>query len=246
MGEDRATDMNHAARRIVLLDLDGTLTKSDAGIIASATKAFREMGRPVPDATEMRRFVGPAIIESMRRNGVPEDQLDRAVTIYRSHYSQTASFDDPAHPGSKVPGMLVNSVYEGVPEQLRLLRSQGFMLAVATCKPEFQAVPVCRHFGLDILVDGIYGASRDNSRIAKDQVIRYAFAGIGFDVAYGDRALMVGDRWTDADGARACGLDCLGCGWGYAEPGELKAHGAYRTIDDVSGLDDAVTGYFTV
>lgn len=244
MSEGHGMEANPRARRIVLLDLDGTLTKSDAGIIASASRAFLEMGRPVPDAAEMRRFVGPAIIESMRRNGIPENELDRAVTIYRRYYSQTADFDDPTHPGTKVPGMLVNSVYDGIPGQLRRLRSQGFVLAVATCKPEFQAIPVCRHFGLDTLVDGVYGASRDNSRIAKDQVIRYVFDNLGFDAGAGDRALMVGDRWTDADGARACGLDCLGCGWGYAEPGELKAHGAYRIIDAVRELGDAVDAYF--
>lgn len=57
--------------KVVLLDLDGTLTKSDGGIIGSVIKTFEEIGRPVPDAAELRRFIGPAIIESLRRNHVP-------------------------------------------------------------------------------------------------------------------------------------------------------------------------------
>lgn len=52
------------------------------------------------------------------------------------------------------------------------------------------------------MVDGIYGASEDNSRLDKDQVIRWAFQHIDFDENAGDKALMVGDRWTDADGAK--------------------------------------------
>lgn len=68
--------------KVVLLDLDGTLTKSDGGIIASVVKTFEELGRPVPDDAELHRFIGPAIIESLRRNHVPEEELDRAVTIY--------------------------------------------------------------------------------------------------------------------------------------------------------------------
>ncbi|MCH4159614.1 MAG: HAD hydrolase-like protein [Bifidobacterium minimum] len=231
-------------RRIVLLDLDGTLTKSDPGIIASARKAMQRIGVPVPDMAEMRRFIGPAISESMRRNNVPEDRLDEAVAIYRRYYSDEAVFEDPLHPGHKVPGCLANSVYPGIPEQLRRLREQGFVLAVATCKPEYQARPICEHFGLDRLVDGIYGASRDSSRITKDRVISYAFDMMSFDKASGDRALMVGDRWTDADGARLCGLDCLGCGWGYAESGELHDHGAYRIIAGVNELSAAVSEYF--
>ena len=76
--------------KVVLLDLDGTLTKSDGGIIASVVKTFEELGRPVPDDAELHRFIGPAIIESLRRNHVPEDELDRAVTIYRSYYADRA------------------------------------------------------------------------------------------------------------------------------------------------------------
>ena len=235
---------DHQPKRVVLLDLDGTLTQSHFGIIACVTKVFEALGRPVPDDAELHRFIGPAISESLRRNGVPDDQIDRAVEIYRDYYGNQAIFDDPNHDGAKVPGCLYNRVYDGIPEQLAALRDAGYILAVATCKPEYQAVPVCDHFGLTGMVDAVYGASRDNSRIDKDQVIRYAFDGLGFDSAAGDRALMVGDRWTDADGAAACGIDCLGCGWGYAEDGELAAHGCYRTIGTTGELADAVKAYF--
>ena len=236
--------MSQHPKKVVLLDLDGTLTQSDPGIIACAKKAFEGLGLPVPDDEEMHRFIGPAIIESLKRNGVPDDQLDRGIEIYREYYADKAVFDDPNNPGQKVPGRFYNSVYAGIPEQLSALRSDGFYLAVATCKPEYQAIPVCEHFHLNTMVDGVYGASTDNSRLDKDQVIRYCFERIDFDAEAGDKALMVGDRWTDVDGAIACGLDCLGCRWGYAEAGELEQHGAYRIIDHVSELHDAVVEYF--
>lgn len=232
------------AKRVVLLDLDGTLTDSAAGIIASIRKTYEEMQIPVPDDAELRRFVGPAISTSLRRNNVPEERIEEGVQTYRKYYSQRAEFDDPNQPGNKVPGNLFNSVFEGIPQQLAQLREAGYLLMIATCKPEYQAKPICEHFGLTDMVDGIYGASKDNTRLTKEQVIRYAFESFGFDAEDGDRALMVGDRWTDADGAVACGLDCLGCGWGYAEPGELTEHGAYRIIQKVSELNDAVQEYF--
>ena len=60
------------------------------------------------------------------------------------------------------------------------------------------------------MVDGIYGASEDNSRLDKDQVIRWAFQHIDFD----------------------------------ENAGELKAHGAYRILDSVDELAQAVEEYF--
>lgn len=226
--------------RVVLLDLDGTLTQSHPGIIACVKKTFEEIGRPVPDEEELMRFIGPSITESFARNGIPEgDEMDRAVRVYRHYYSEVAIFDDPAHPGNKVPGRLFNSVFDGIPEQLQRLHDDGFMLCVATCKPEPQAIPVCDYFGITQMVDGIYGASMDRSRIEKDQVIRYCFDAIGFDKSQ-DRAVMVGDRWTDMDGASNVGILSLGCRWGYAEPNELEEHHAAAIIDRVDQLHDAV------
>ena len=91
--------------------------------------------------------------------------------------------------------------------------------------------------------DGQPGIFIPNS-MEMNAVREVPFDHIGFDEAAGDKALMVGDRWTDADGAKACGLDCLGCGWGYAEPGELKEHGAYKVIDSVSELAQTIEDYF--
>ena len=236
--------MSKSPRRLVLLDLDGTLTASHPGIIASVVQTFKELGHPVPDESELRRFIGPAVEVSLRRNGIREEDIDKGVQIYRRYYSEIAAFDDPDHPGQHIPGRLLATVFDGIPEQLNRMHEHGLTLAVATCKPEYQAQPVCDHFGLTPLVDGVYGASKDSTRITKAQVITHALQQLGFDTKLGDRALMVGDRWTDADGALETGLDCLGCGWGYAEPGELESHGCYRVIDQVDQLCQAAEDYF--
>lgn len=49
--------MSEHPKKVVLLDLDGTLTKSDPGIIGCVVKAFEEMGYPVPDDAELHRFI---------------------------------------------------------------------------------------------------------------------------------------------------------------------------------------------
>ena len=144
-------------RRVVLLDLDGTLTESGPGIIKCVIKAFEAVDVPVPNDEALQRFIGPAIIDSMKLNGIPPQKLDEAVRVYRHFYGDANVFNDPNEPGRKVPGRLVNSMYEGIPEQLRKMREMGYYLAVCTAKPEYQAIPIYEHFHLTELVDGIFG-----------------------------------------------------------------------------------------
>ena len=73
------SEQTRQSKKVVLLDLDGTLTKSDPGIIGCVVKVFEELGYPVPDDEELQRFIGPAIIESLQRNDIPEDRLDEAL-----------------------------------------------------------------------------------------------------------------------------------------------------------------------
>ena len=78
----------------------------------------------------------------------------------------------------------------------------------------------------------------------KDQVIRYCFDKIGFDASAGDKAVMIGDRYTDIDGAHACGLDTIGGRWGYAPAGEMEEHGVYEIIEKPEQIEEAVNRYF--
>lgn len=235
--------MPDVERKIVLLDLDGTLTKSDPGILASVRYACKALNFPIPSEKELLRFVGPPIVESMQRNGMKKEQLPKAVEAYRKAYS-TPTFPDPQNPGELAPGMYLNSVYNGIPEALATMRKSGYVLAIATAKPEPQAIPVCKHLGLTSQVDHIFGASIDWSRLHKADVIRYAFENLKYDPKHGDRAVMVGDRWTDIDGAREAGLETIGVRWGYSEPGELEKHGAVAYAEKPVDLPKVVDDYF--
>ena len=75
--------MSTVPKKVVLLDLDGTLTDSAQGILASVKETFKALGMPVPDAAELQRFVGPPIISSLQRNHVPDDELEHGVDLYR-------------------------------------------------------------------------------------------------------------------------------------------------------------------
>ena len=207
---------------LVLLDLDGTLTDSAPGIIASARAAYAALGLPAPDGATLRTFVGPPIVDSFLAHGVPAERIPDAIAGYRRFFAAGGMFD--------------NAVFDGVPQVLRSLRDAGVRLLVATSKPTVYARPIADHFGLTALLDGVFGAPPDDVPSSKATVIAEALASLGpggFDPA---RTLMVGDREHDVLGARAHGIDTLGAGWGYARPGELAGAGAATVLAEPADL----------
>lgn len=205
----------------VLLDLDGTLIDSGDGVVDSLRAGFRGAGLVPPDDAVLRSFIGPPIHDSARRVGVPPELHDEVVAGYQRAFAER--------------GNLMAHVFDGVPQALAGLRAAGARLVVATAKPHTFAVPVLEHLGLAPLLDGVFGAPDDESE-TKGQIIARAVASLGPDV----RAVMVGDREHDVEGARENGLPCVGVLWGFGDRAELEGAGARAVVDSPAALVVAV------
>ncbi|MDO4899929.1 HAD hydrolase-like protein [Actinomyces sp.] len=194
----------------VLLDLDGTLIDSAPAILAALTAAFTELGLPAQTPAQLKRFVGPPLVDGFRLYaGLTGAANTRAVATYRHHYRQT---------------MLDSPLYDGVNELVHDLHTAGVPLALATSKHEGYAREILRHHGLLDRFTVVSGAGDGDIGGRKAQVIGSALdrlAAAGVDVS---RPVHVGDLAHDVEGARAAGVDCIGVLWGYGSPEAL--HGA--------------------
>ncbi|MFJ4108883.1 HAD hydrolase-like protein [Oerskovia enterophila] len=177
--------------RLALLDLDGTLTDSAPGILSSVRYAYTTLGIETPTDETLRRFVGPPLTETFARHGVPVDRVAEAVAAYREVYA--------------AGGMLDNSLYPGILECLTAARAAGVRLAVATSKPEVYARRITAHFGIDALVEGVYGATLDGSRGSKADVIEHALASLGASEGAAGTTATVGSEDDEVPGAGAGG-----------------------------------------
>ena len=194
---------------IVLFDLDGTLTESGIGITRSVAHSLRKYGIEERDQARLDRFVGPPLIESyMRYYGFSREQAVQAVEYYREYYAVTGIFE--------------NRVYDGVAPMLKALTDAGKTCVLATSKPEPYAVQILDHFGLAPYFSCVAGATMDEKRTDKADVIAYALKKAGG----AGRAVMVGDRRHDIQGAKANGLPAIGVLYGYGSREELEAAGA--------------------
>jgi phosphoglycolate phosphatase len=189
-------------QRVVLFDLDGTLSDSAPGILASLRHALAVHGVPSLDPLTERALLGPPFYESLPPL-IGDVALADVIATYRAAYSAGAMFDA--------------TVYAGIPELLSALSDSGARMAVATSKPERFAVPIVERLGLAPFFETVGGDELDGSLGTKALVIGKVLARLGSP----SDVVMVGDRVHDVEGARAHGIACIGAGWGYGLPGEL-------------------------
>lgn len=206
--------------RTVLFDLDGTLTDPGLGITNSIFYALERMGYPLPPRQALYKFIGPPLLKSFQQEyGMTEDQAMEAIRLFREYFSQT--------------GILENQVYPGIPAVLAALRRDGAELVLATSKPQDYAERILAHFDLQQYFSHIAGATMDERRVEKHEVIAYAMEIFSVDVSC---AVMVGDREHDVMGARRNGLDCIGVLYGYGDAQELKNAGAMALAETPEAL----------
>lgn len=214
--------MDMTGKKAVLFDLDGTLTDPEKGIVNAFLYALSSYGIPVK---EDRRFyfdvIGPPLVDSfVKYGGFNRETARKAVEKYREYFSERGIFE--------------NEVYPGVPRLLERNREAGRRNVVATSKPEIFTLRILAHFGLDRFVDGVSGATMDEKRTTKEEVIAHALRLFRLKP---EETVMVGDRKHDAAGAAACGVDFIGVSWGYGSEEELRAAGAEKIARSVEELD---------
>jgi phosphoglycolate phosphatase len=194
----------------VLLDLDGTLTDSEEGIIRCMRHALEQMQRPVPDDAALRRLIGPPTQVTFGLLLGSDDRalIEQAVLLYRERFATIGIFE--------------NRLYPGITDMLDALRDLGCRMLLATSKPHVYAQRIVEHFGLDRWLSGVYGAELDGTRADKAELIRHLLEREKLDAA---RCLMVGDRKHDVLGARANGVKVCSVRWGYGDAAEHAAAG---------------------
>ena len=115
------------------------------------------------------------------------------------------------------------------------LKDAGLILCTATSKPTEVVTPILEEKGLAPFFDFIGGASMDESRDTKTDVVHYV---LSQPMLQGKRVLMVGDRNDDMRGAADCGLDAAGALYGYGSREELAPFHPVLLAESCADLAD--------
>jgi phosphoglycolate phosphatase len=212
-------------KEYLLFDLDGTLTDSEKGITACVQYALKSFGIDETDLDKLEKFIGPPLRDSFKNfYAFTDEQAEEAVAKYRERYADTGIFE--------------NELYDGISHMLKLLKTNGLHLAVASSKPKVYVDKILKHFDIDKYFEVVVGSELDGTRDSKSEVVSEALSKLfkGKPVET-DKVYMIGDTKYDVEGARKMHVECVGVSYGFGSMEELKEAKASYIVQSVGELE---------
>jgi phosphoglycolate phosphatase len=230
------------SKKYLLFDLDGTLTDPKIGITSCVQYALDSFGIKEENLDNLECYIGPPLIESFQNfHGLDERKAGLAVEKYRERFRDIGIFE--------------NAVIEGIEPVLEKLNADGYVLALATSKPQEFALRIMEHFNLakyfavqigsgmneelkykadviNAVIDEIVSLY-ENGRLPEKnaEILRSCSSREEIIAQVKADSIMIGDRLHDIEGARQCQIESIGVRFGYAKPGELEEAGADYIVE---------------
>ncbi len=210
--------------KVIIFDLDGTLSDSGEGITKCVQYAISKLGIEENDLTKLEHFVGPPLKEEfMKSYNLTDEQATDCVEKYRERYKPIGIYETAIYPGTK--------------DMLKSLKNNNKYLAIATSKPLPMAEEVLKFLGIDGYFDKVMGAELIGKRQSKEAVLNALFEEIPASIKKSE-CVLIGDTCFDVLGANAVGIECIGVSYGYGDTNEMILLGAKSIVDSAKELEE--------
>lgn len=208
-------------KKAVVFDLDGTLLDTLGDLRTAVNLALRAYRLPERSLEEVRMAVGNGIRKLISRSvpagtvpEVEEQVFARFKEEYKLHCSDTTA------------------PYEGIPELLRQLRAEGFLVAVVSNKADFAVQELMKQYFPGVY-DAALGETEGMARKPAPDMVEQVLKRLG---AEKENALYVGDSEVDIETARNTGIPCISVTWGFREKSVLAKQGAVCFAENTEEL----------
>lgn len=182
---------------LLLWDLDGTLINSGPVVTSTLKKVLFDVTGVETVEADLMKYIGPPLHETMDEFSVDEAQAEQLTTEYMTAYHER---------------MYETPLFDGVRDVLAQL-SERYEMAMATSKNEDNAVLLAEHLEIAPYFDVIKGSTPEI--ITKADVI-----GEVLKETSSEKAVMIGDRIHDIEGAAVYDIPTIIVGWGAAPESE--------------------------
>ena len=214
----------------IIFDLDGTLLNTIDDLGYACNYSLEQTGYPTHPIADYPRMVGNGINNLIRRALPEPERSEENILRVRAHFvpyynNHNCDYTRP---------------YEGIPDLLATLKSQGHQLAVASNKYQAATEKIVNHFfpGIfDVILGEREGIERKpNPQIIYDILRVLAPSFINSFTPSLFHSLYLGDSLVDRDTAQNAHVPFVACSWGFVSRDALIEAGVTRIIDQPQDL----------
>jgi len=204
--------------KLIIFDWDGTLMDSLDKIVVCMQAAAKQMQHAVPSRQSVNDIIGLSLLNAVQRL-FPKlllSEQQALVDAYREQYHLHQDIDTPLYPGIKT--------------LLTTLKSQGYLLAVATGKGRNGLNDMLDKSGTRALFAATICA--DEARSKPDPLmLEKLLKQLQVDVS---DALMIGDSSYDLAMAQQIGMDSIGVSYGVHSVETLAQFAPLMILDNLT------------
>jgi len=210
------------AYELLVFDWDGTLMDSESRIVSCMRAAITDLGLELPDDSSISNIIGLGLKEAicMLIPGADEVLIKKVTGRYRHHFLYENTTPTPLFTGAK--------------ELLHTLKSEGYLLAVATGKGRPGLDRVLSYSGLDQVFHATRCADEAFSKPHPDMLLQILDE-LGVNAT---DALMIGDTEYDMQMANNAGTAALAVSYGVHSVERLLQHEPLDCLDAISEVSN--------
>lgn len=205
--------------KCAIFDLDGTLVNTIDDLAQACRLLLKKYNFTADWSVEdYKSFVGNGAKKLVQRafnNTLSDDELDKRYQEFKIIYNEIKL--NNAH------------AYDGIKEQLDILKSKGIKLCVVTNKPDEAAKGMVEHIFSKGYFDVIVGATDGVPTKPNPTTTKQALKTVGCSPK---DAIYFGDSDVDIKTAKNAGIEAVGVTWGYRSFENLFSQNPSIIIDE--------------